>query len=208
MAPFECCSLALLRSSFDLWLNYWFDFERSYCFTIHLCLNSVWPSVGNRCRHRQSSSSLSGAGCARCSLLRPRKWRWDGRAVVARRCSTVGIHMVKSLGAAIADAGSASSMTLVIEGRCADGAATSWPRFGGVGIGLEWWITPVDFAIAWPGFRCFVRRWSCYRWHQRWSSRRCWSIVVEGCCKWFCVSLAVRSECEAVEFVLAARSPF
>jgi len=42
--------------------------------------------------------------------------------------------MVKSLGAA----GSASGMTLVIEGRCADGAATSSPRFGGVGIGLEW----------------------------------------------------------------------
>jgi hypothetical protein len=41
--------------------------------------------------------------------------------------------MAKSLGAA----GSASGMTLVIEGRCAVGA-TLTPRFGGVGIGLEW----------------------------------------------------------------------
>ena len=69
---------------------------------------------------------------------------------MARRCSNGGIHMVKSLGAA----GSASGMTLVIEGRCAVGA-TLTPRFGGVGIGLEWRTPLVDVAII-SGFRCFV----------------------------------------------------
>ena len=207
MAPFGCCSLALLRSSFGQWLNYSFGSGRSCCFTIHLCLNSEWPSVASRCRRSQSSSSLSGADCAHCSLRRPRKWRWDGRAVMARRCSNGGIHMVKSLGAA----GSASGMTLVIEGRRADGATTSTPRFGGAGIGLEWWTTLVDVPVIIgiiSGFRCSVHGWSCCRWHQRWSSRRCWRVVVEECCRWFCASLAVRSRYEAVGLVLAARSPF
>lgn len=53
---------------------------------------------------------------------------------MVRRWFNGGIHMVKSLGAA----GSASGMTLVIEGRCAVGAAALPPRFGGAGIGLEW----------------------------------------------------------------------
>ena len=53
---------------------------------------------------------------------------------MARRRSDEGIHMAKSLGAA----GSAPGMTSVIEARCADGVAGSPPRFGGLGIGLEW----------------------------------------------------------------------